>query len=75
MSKTTNKNFKQKKKTHSSFKPCNHISDVVWGKWELGRCSASCGKAVRTETRTCISGDCEGNTSRTVDCQLDVCPG
>ena len=66
------KNFKQK---YSSFKACNDISDPVWGKWVLGKCSATCGDAVRTDMRTCISGDCDGDTSRTVDCQVDVCPG
>ena len=47
----------------------------MWGNWNVGKCSASCGEAVRTDTRTCIRGNCGGITSRIVDCQLDVCPG
>ena len=58
----------------------NFSVDCVWGEWSKGTCSATCGKATRTLTRTKLvkeayGGNCEGEATSTDVCDVPPCPG
>jgi len=41
--------------------------------WEEGTCSKFCGGGEKTDTRTCIAGECIGDDDRTYPCNVDSC--
>ena len=47
----------------------------MWSEWSYSACSATCGEATKTAQRTCLQGNCIGDTSKTEKCQVDLCPG
>ena len=63
--------------------------DCVWGEWENGACSKTCGGGKRTNTRTkkvtekhggmCETKDCTETSGKvcteTNDCNGEECPG
>ena len=48
---------------------------TVWSEWKKGECSVTCGKGTVTSTRSCVQGDCVGESTKTEDCEKQVCPG
>jgi len=55
--------------------------DCVWGDWENGKCSQTCGEGTRVDVRhrkrTAVNGgqECEGPSTRTENCKkLKECP-
>merc|ERR1719427_2275357 len=45
----------------------------VWSDWEEGVCSKAREGGSRTDTRSCVSGNCEGASEKTVDCNNRGC--
>ena len=57
------------------------IVDCVWGSWDIGECSKSCGGGTQTNIRkpnvTAAHGgeECYGSASVTESCNTQECPG
>ena len=56
------------------------LVDCVWGEWNTGACSATCGKATRTSNRIKVvkeanGGKCEGKATKIDICDVSPCPG
>ena len=55
--------------------------DCKWGRWQIGKCSQTCGGGVKTNTRDKIQEDlfggipCEGESTFKEDCNTQGCPG
>ena len=52
----------------------------VWDNWVIGNCSAECGVGTRENTRVKLveesnGGTCTGNSTETLECQEQECPG
>ena len=58
-----------------------NLVDCVWGSWEIGECSLSCGGGIQTNTRepniTAAHGgeECSGSSTVTESCNIQECPG
>ena len=48
---------------------------TVWSEWAEGHCSVTCGKGTFTSKRKCLQGTCFGESTKTEDCEVNVCPG
>ena len=59
----------------------HNIVNCEWNDWVLGECTKTCGRGTRNDNRTKKVSDehggteCTGPTNRTVDCNVDECPG
>ena len=59
------------------------IVDGEWGAWSnWSMCSVTCGNGSLIRERTCDNpmpdnggGDCPGNNSETMSCEMEQCPG
>ena len=54
--------------------------DCVWGEWQIGDCSKTCGVGIVTMTRIKIveeayGGKCEGGSTMQESCNKQDCPG
>ena len=54
--------------------------NCVWGEWEIGECSTTCGLGVRENTRIKLveeakGGLCNDKYTETEECYLQDCPG
>ena len=54
--------------------------NCIWGDWQLGQCSVSCGGGSRTDERIKTvaetnGGVCTGDSHRTESCNPGGCPG
>jgi len=47
--------------------------EPVWSEWTNGSCSRVCGGGIRTDTRNCTQGECEGPSERTTECNTQEC--
>ena len=48
----------------------------VYGEWELGDCSVTCGEGTREDKRKCLQGSCDQNLlTRTEKCTNNICQG
>ena len=56
------------------------LVECVWGKWNTGNCSESCGGGFRINYREKVveemfGGTCEGDADMEEDCNTHECPG
>ena len=59
--------------------PFHFLVDCEWSEWNLGTCSATCGKGNREKFRSKIveeinGGNCSGDSEATEDCNEKDCP-
>ena len=58
----------------------NVLLQGYWDDWVNETCSTTCDKGFLNQTRKCIkedpsAQDCDGESARTVECNLGICPG